>query len=283
MRVLTLETSDHIFLSVSVFEPKLGNKKLVLINSATGVKQQIYFAISQYLADHGFTVITYDYRGIGESKPKVMTNFDANMRIWGAMDFKTITDYIQENYPHYNTYCVGHSVGALILGMNPDSVIFKKFVFVATQDAALSNLKLGVAATAVIAFGVALPLLTRFYGYFPAQRFGLGESLPKNVGYDWRTLILDRKSLTKLYEKLGEDYSKDLCQPVTVLFAEDDSWITMKGMQKLLKKTYSNLKASLQELKVVDSPKKNIGHINFFRSYNKNFWSIILDEFNADI
>lgn len=70
MKELILKTPDHFPLSVKIFEPEISNGKLLLINSATGVKQQIYFSFAKYLAEKGFTVITYDYRGIGESKPK---------------------------------------------------------------------------------------------------------------------------------------------------------------------------------------------------------------------
>ena len=87
MKELILNTSENIPISVKVFMPQTSNRKLLLINSATGVKQQIYFSFAKYLAEKGFTVITYDYRGIGESKPKQMRGFKASMRIWGTIDF----------------------------------------------------------------------------------------------------------------------------------------------------------------------------------------------------
>jgi predicted alpha/beta hydrolase len=59
-----------------------------------------------------------------------MKNFTASMRTWGTKDFKILTDYIQNNFSTYKKYCLGHSVGALILGMNKDAEIFDEFVFV---------------------------------------------------------------------------------------------------------------------------------------------------------
>ena len=181
MKELILTTQDHIPLSVRIFEPELSNAKLVLINSATGVKQQVYFSFSKYLAELGYTVITYDYRGIGESKPEKLSGYHASMRIWGTVDYRTLTEFIKENYSGFTKFCIGHSVGALILGMNPHTQIFKKLVFVTTQDAYYGNLNLKVAATAILGFGIALPVLTGLLGYFPANLFGLGESLPKGA------------------------------------------------------------------------------------------------------
>lgn len=278
MKELVLQTPDQFPISVKIFEPEIPNRKLLVINSATGVRQQVYFSFAKYLAEQGFTVITYDYRGIGESKPRKMKGFEASMRIWGTNDFKTVTTFIKENYPDYTKFCLGHSVGALILGMNEDSVIFKKFIFVASQDAYIGHLSWHVAVTAALGFGIAVPVTVILKGYFPAHRFGLGESLPKGSAYDWRTLILNKKSTSRLYEKIEKDHSKDLNQEAFIIHAEDDSWVTMKGMESLMNNSYPNMKKNYREIKVSESPKKQVGHINFFRSYNRSLWKIILDK-----
>ena len=278
MNELFLKTSDQISLSVKVFEPRNSTGKLLLLNAATGVKQQVYFSFANYFAENGFTVITYDYRGIGESKPAQMKDFPASMRIWGTEDFKTITSFIKSNFPTHRKFCLGHSVGALILGMNEDSKMFEKFIFVATQDAYIGNLNLKVALTALLGFGIALPIMTSLFGYFPAHRFGLGESLPKAVAYDWQTLILNKKSTRRLYEKINGDHSKNLNQNVMILHAEDDHWITMNGMESLMNTVYPNLRKTYREIKISESPKREIGHINFFRSFNRDLWKIVLKE-----
>jgi len=278
MKELILKTSDNFPLSVKVFEPKISNGKVLLINSATGVKQQVYFSFARYFAENGFTVITYDYRGIGESKPKKLAGFAANMRIWGTVDFKTLTDYIRHEYPDESKYCLGHSVGALIVGMNQDSAIFSKFIFVATQDAQLSNLSFKVALTGFLGFGIALPILSEIFGYFPAHRFGLGESLPKGVAYDWKTLIINKKSTKRLYEKIGANNAENLDQETLIIYAEDDPWVTMKGMENLMKNVYPNLRKTYRKVWVKESPKLEIGHVNFFRTYNRPLWKIILEK-----
>ncbi|WP_374465721.1 alpha/beta fold hydrolase, partial [Chryseobacterium sp.] len=191
MEKLILTTEDDITLTAHLFKPQKDNGKLLLINSATGVKQQVYFSFASYFAEQGFTVITYDYRGIGLSKPKNMRGFHGSMRIWGSKDYKAVTQYIKTNFKEYKKYCLGHSVGALILGMNKDSEIFEEFVFVGTQNAFVGNLKGITKVEAYLGFGIAQPVTTSLLGYFPAHWFGLGESLPKNCAYDWRTLILN--------------------------------------------------------------------------------------------
>lgn len=283
MKELFLKNPDGFNLSVKIFEPENAIGKLLIINSATGVKQQVYFSFAKYMSQNGFTVITYDYSGIGESKPKKIKNFESSMRIWGTHDFKTMTEFIKKEYPHEEKFCLGHSVGALILGMNADSAIFRKFVFVATQDAYLGNLKFNIAVTALFGFGIALPITTTLLGYFPAHWFGLGETLPKGVAYDWRTLILHPKSTSRLYEKNEVDFSKNLTQKTLIIHAEDDPWVTQKGMENLLKNVYPNLLKTFKEIKISESDQKEIGHINFFRSFNKKLWKIVLDDLQEKV
>lgn len=278
MEKLILTTEDHISLAVHLFKPEKSNGKLLLINSATGVKQQVYFSFASYFSEKGFTVITYDYRGIGLSKPKDMRGFHGSMRLWGSKDYKALTQYIKTNFKEdYKKFCLGHSVGALILGMNEDSEIFEEFVFVGTQNAFVGNLKWRTKIEAYFGFGIVQPLTTSLLGYFPAHWFGLGESLPKNCAYDWRTLILNKKSTNRLLEKIN-DSSKNLTQKVFVIRAEDDVWLTEKGVLSLLNNTYPNLKPTYRLVAVSESDKREIGHVNFFRSYNSKLWDIILNE-----
>lgn len=276
MKRIDILTEDHYSLAAHLFEPQISNQKVLLINSATGVKQQIYFSVAQFFADHGFTVITYDYRGIGLSKPDNMRGFEASMRVWGTTDYKSLTDYIKSNFEDYKKYCLGHSVGALILGMNPDSEIFEEFIFVGTQNAFVGNLRLKTKIEAYLGFGIVQPLFTLLLGYFPASWFGLGESLPSGSAFDWRILILNKKSTNNLLEK-SADFSKKLRQKVLVIWAEDDAWLTEKGVKSLLENTYANLRPTYRHIYTSESEKGEIGHVNFFRSYNRKLWKILLD------
>lgn len=278
MKELLIKAEDGYHLAATLFVPEVDKNKVLIINSATGVKQQMYFGFAQFLTQNGITVITYDYRGIGLSKPKSMKGFSATMRDWGNLDFKAVSDYMLEQFPQHSKYLLGHSVGALILGMNQNSEVFEKVFFVATQNAYVGYLNFKTRISAYFGFGLMQPLSTKLFGYFPAHRFGLGESLPGGVGADWRDLILKQKSTDFLLENSKVNISKEISKEVFVLYAEDDSWLTKNGVESLLKSTYPKLKPKYHLLKTKDSEVGKIGHVNFFRSYNQKLWSIILNE-----
>lgn len=263
---------------ISIFYPEKNCQKLVLINSATAVRQQLYYKFSTFLAENGFTVITYDYGGIGLSKPKDLRKSKSSMLSWGTEDFARVTNYINLNFKVYRKYLIGHSVGALILGLHPNSQIFERLVFISTQRAYVGDLNFKIKILAYLGFGVLQPFLTKILGYFPAQLLGLGESLPANVAKDWRTLILNKNSTNALLEKIDQNISINLDQPVLMLWTEDDAWLTKAGVTKLFHESFPQLKPNYRLIKTEESPQKEIGHINFFRSFNEKLWNIILDE-----
>lgn len=279
MKTLLLQNASSQKITAHLFEPAANQQKLVVINSATGVKQQLYFNIATFLAESGFTVITYDYSGIGLSKPAELKQCKSSMRSWGAEDFAAVTDYIKHHYKNYQKFLLGHSVGALILGMNKDAMLFERFVFISTQNATARHLKFKIKLLAYVGFGLLVPLTTKIFGYFPAYRFGLGASLPAGVAKDWRTLILNPTSTNALLDQTGFRRAQTLAQKALVLYADDDEWLTENGVRSLLKDTYPLLQPTFKILQSKNSPNGEIGHINFFRSYNRSLWSIISEEF----
>ncbi len=67
---ISLPATDGYLLGATLFLPRGAKRHAVLINSATAVPRKIYSGFASYLARRGCAVLTYDYRGIGGSRPK---------------------------------------------------------------------------------------------------------------------------------------------------------------------------------------------------------------------
>ncbi|MDA2928912.1 hypothetical protein MYX84_03015 [Acidobacteria bacterium AH-259-O06] len=69
---LKVPATDGYLLAATLYrsgqEEKIG--RFVLINSAMGVKRRYYNSYARFLSENGFTVLTFDYRGIGDSRPR---------------------------------------------------------------------------------------------------------------------------------------------------------------------------------------------------------------------
>ena len=85
--------ADGLSLAATVYGAP-GNGTVVLVNAATGVPRQFYRRFAVYLQQHGWTAVTYDYRGIGGSRPASLRNFDASMRDWAFLDMTAMVDWI---------------------------------------------------------------------------------------------------------------------------------------------------------------------------------------------
>ena len=93
---ITFPAADGYPLGATLFLPRLAARHhAVLINSATAVPRKIYRGFARYLARRGCAVLTYDYRGIGDSRqravtgynqPKSLVGFKATMADWAALD-----------------------------------------------------------------------------------------------------------------------------------------------------------------------------------------------------
>ena len=55
--------------AATLFLPRAKKRHAVLINSATAVPRKVYRGFAGYLARRGAAVLTYDYRGTGDSRP----------------------------------------------------------------------------------------------------------------------------------------------------------------------------------------------------------------------
>ncbi len=110
---LLLAARDGVKLAASLLEPATPNGHAVLLNSGTGIPRQFYGAFARHLADRGFTVLTYDYRGLGGSdKPR-----DATMEQWGRVDQASMIDHLAALAPDASRAVIGHSLGGQILGL----------------------------------------------------------------------------------------------------------------------------------------------------------------------
>ena len=66
---LRIAAADGYALGATLFPPATPNDRVVVVNAAMGVKRGFYAPFALHLAARGFTVVSYDYRGIGDSRP----------------------------------------------------------------------------------------------------------------------------------------------------------------------------------------------------------------------
>ena len=113
--------------------PAVPPRRAALINSATAVPRKIYRGFAGYLASQGFAVVTYDYRGIGGSRPGPLRGYNVRMRDWAALDVAAAIDHMRAVRPNLPLTAIGHSFGGQALGLAPNNSEISRALFVAAQ------------------------------------------------------------------------------------------------------------------------------------------------------
>lgn len=270
---LRIVTTDGFVLSATRFSPENPTSKVVLINSATGVKQKFYASFAAYLAREGYTVYTYDYRGIGHSRPKSLRGFKASMKDWGTWDYHTMLQNIFQTHMNARVVVMGHSVGGQLVGLSPLTAKVEAVVMIGAQTPFIKNFDGGATKVKLYFFWYFLiPFFTKIFGYFPAAKLGLFEDLPAGVAHQWARWA---KSENYLFSEFPEEKKKfeSLQLPALMINFSDDKLAPGPAVHDLMAK-YSQLKWSQWQLKPDDVMQRSIGHFGFFKKdMQQSLWT----------
>lgn len=217
---LTIEAKDGYPLTATVFEGT--TDRYVVIGSASAVPRRFYRHIAQYLQEWGATVVTFDYRGIGDSRPKSLRGFKALFSEWGLLDIAGVLEWVRGNNPE-KLYLLGHSAGGQVAALAGKQV--DGMVTISAQSGYWGLQggwqKLWVCLHMYTTF----PILTNLFGYLPWSMFGNSEDLPKGVALEWARWCRDPKYLYGDKSLPLELYGQ-FQAPVLAYSIEDDSWGT---------------------------------------------------------
>ena len=132
---IIMPAADRYPLGATLFLPRTAKRShAVLINSATAVHRKIYRGFAGYLARRGCAVLTYDYRGTGDSRlqaltgnnqPKSLVGFKASMSDWAAQDITAAVAWMRERYHDLPLNYVGHSFAARRWDFFPTTARFR--------------------------------------------------------------------------------------------------------------------------------------------------------------
>ncbi|MBK5526268.1 alpha/beta fold hydrolase [Pseudomonas sp. TH06] len=254
-------------------------RPVVIINAATSVRCRHYSRFAAYLFANGFDVITYDYRGIGESRPGSMKGLHASWTDWGVLDFEAMLKRAQREFPGQPIDVVGHSFGGCAAGLGESGQVIRRLVTVGAQFAYWRDYAPEHRWRMFGKWHLLMPLVTLLCGYFPGKRLGWLEDTPTGVVRDWSTpapRFERRPSGRALMEKSGAlPFDKVRAQTLAISIS-DDPYGTIPAIERLLA-YFSNAPKTHLRIEPQDIGEQQVGHFAFFRSaYQATLWPIAL-------
>ncbi|MFI6333211.1 alpha/beta fold hydrolase [Micromonospora chersina] len=183
---VTLVAADGRAISGRLFRASGGASKAVLIAGATGVAQRFYRGLATWLAAQGATVITIDYRGIGESRSAGSPRQEgALMSDWGRYDIEAALRFLKAEVPDQQIVVIGHSAGGWLLSLAPSGREVAALVTVASQNGYWGYWRGKLRLARLVQWYVLLPLASAIMGRLPSLLLGGGEPLPGAIARQW--------------------------------------------------------------------------------------------------
>lgn len=263
---------DHF--NLSYFEAK-DSDKLLLISPATGVKKRLYTQFAEYMQQNGYSVLTWDWTGIGDNLHGDVKDSPVKMRDWAEKDLNSVIEYCQQNFSGQRLYLLGHSFGGQALGLVKQIAAIHAICTVATQHGYWKNWpKLKQAKLATLWFGL-IPGLTPLFGYFPSKKVGLGENLPKGVALQWASWGRHPHYINDY------DGHRKMTQPIMAYSIEDDFFAPQTAV-RALHHEYKNCTVKYRHIVPAELDMRAIGHFGFFQKIQcKPLWQEIVEFFDV--
>jgi predicted alpha/beta hydrolase len=267
----TITTADGFDLAASIYGDATNCRAGVLIVGAMGVEQHYYGAFAEWLAAQGFFIVTFDFRGVGHSRPlpcrASLRGFDADVTTWATRDVPAALDYLAERVGGKPLLWIGHSLGGQLLGQVPNRERVAAMITVATGSGYWAQNALKLRLFAWWLWFVVAPVATCIAGYFPGRRLKKVGDLPAGVMQQWRGWCLNRDyCVGALGSDVREQYAR-IRTPILALSFTDDEFMSRANTESM-HGFYVSAPREIRRIAPRDIGARHIGHFGFFRRRN---------------
>jgi predicted alpha/beta hydrolase len=274
---LKITTADGFALSAQLYGNPAEARAALLIAPAMGVAQSYYAPFARWLSSQGFVVLSFDYRGMGQSRPAEhrhsLRGFDADIHTWAERDAAAALATLDALLPATTPiHWLGHSLGGQIFGLVPNRDRVARMVTVGTGSGYwLENappLKRMVWWLWFFVVPVVLPLA----GYFPGKRMKKVGDLPAGVMSQWRRWCLHRDYMMGEGGAALRAQYAGVTTPILSVSFTDDEFMSARNTESL-HGFYAGAPRTMARIAPADLGVPRIGHFGFFRpQFQSTLW-----------
>jgi len=270
-RRIVLRAADGIALAASWVDAVGPRRGVVVLAPAAGVSQRFYRRFVSWLAQRGHAVLVFDFRGIGESRPRSLRGFDADFDHWVLDLDAALAHALDEAGSDLPVAGVGHSIGGTLLFMAEHAPRLRALVTVGAQTAHWHDYPHPQRWPMALLWHGVMPALVGTFGYFPARALGLGEDLPRGVAMQWalrpwRPLFAGADAAARRRRTLPA---------VHLMAARDDVFATPAAVDRLLA-LLPGVAVQRHVIEPAAHGLARIGHFDLFRERCAAAWPLLL-------
>lgn len=271
---LLLAAADGTALAATRHPAAGAPRAFVVVNSGTGIRRRFYGRFAARLAARGLEVLTWDYRGVGGSRPGSLRGHPARMRDWGRLDMPAALRWARQEAEGLPVAVVGHSAGGHLAGLVPAAEQPDALVLVAAQDGYWGHWPPELRLRMRLLWW-AMPRLAAAFGHLPGW-LGVGEDLPRGVAAEW-------SAWARSPGYLFDDPALDLAgytafhRPLLALsFADDRAYAPRAAVEALLAR-FPGTAAEHRHLDPAAAGLPPVGHFGFFKPAAEPLWDGVAD------
>jgi predicted alpha/beta hydrolase len=258
---------DGVRLAASLYEPVGKPKAALQIHAGMGVKRQFYRHFARYLAERGYAVLSFDVRGMGESRHEPLPRCQATIGDWTGKDMPAALAWLARRFPDVPRFVVGHSLGGQLTGLLPNHELLSGLVlvFAPRGDHQVAS-PLGK-LQGLLLLRMYMPLTIPLFGYAPVRFVMTAQDLPAGVARDWIRQIYHPGWIPGDCAARGEESYYDKFQvPVLSLALDGDALAPPANCAKLLSEYFTGCPSEFVTLRASDAAERaQLTHLGYFR------------------
>ncbi len=270
---LVLPSTDQTPLGAICYRPENTNGDVLLIAGATAVPQGFYRRFAEMAAERGYTVCTFDYRGVGLSAPKSLRGYQADFLDWGRKDLQAAIDWADQlRARNGRLLMIGHSFAGHGFGMVTNHRKVHAAAIFGTGAGYAGYMPVPERYRVLLLWNVLAPVLTRIYGCLPFKLLGMGENLPMGVYRQWRHwcrmphYFFDDPHAGAITAGFAQ-----VTTPLLLVNAIDDLWAPPQSRDAFVK-GYRQANKVSWDVHAKETELKSIGHMGYFRAGASALW-----------
>jgi len=259
---LRFSATDGRVLAATVHAATSAPRGALVVLSALGVPRGYYARFAAWLAARDIAVLTFDYRGVGDSRNGPLRKDPATLLDWARHDATRAIDFALDRWRGVPTWGLGHSFGGQAFGLTPRARDLDGIVVAASGSGDLSLYPPALRRRYAFLLGTAVPVVNAVAGYVPGF-LGIGEDLPAGVVGQWA-----RWCGTPGYARavLGRDatHYHRITAPMRFYDFPDDTFAPLAAAAEL-RSWYTDADVVHRTIAPADIGLARIGHFGLFR------------------